>query len=131
MTVPQAVERAFEIMVDVQSTLQDRVDNASERWQESDAGQTFADVIATIENSTSEPEMPDWIADDEIESTEIGKSSRPARRDEACGLLDKVIELARSVEACEDVDDESKAELGAFIETLTETKDEWDGIDFP
>lgn len=94
-TVGSAVAEAFSEIDSLKEELQSWYDNLPENFQNGDKGQRLQEAIDQLE-STSEPDCPDAVEDRGVSYTQtLGRTSRSARRDDACCMIEAAEESVR------------------------------------
>lgn len=131
-TVEAAMGDAISEFESLAGEMRDWYDNMPENLQSGSKGDSVGEAADTLEG-ISEVEVPDAIKDLKVEYTERQqKTSRSARRDYACRLLQGAIDEAQSW-----MDDEANAEhedfdaVGSFLDEAQSALDEAEGVDFP
>ena len=122
-TVAELVGSAFGDLENLASEVGDWYENLPEGFQNGDKGSVLDDTRGTLE-SLSEPDVPNAVAKKEVYYLPLlHLSSRAARRDDAIGRLQAVVDEFDS--------DEGDSDIRQFIDELENAISEAEGVEFP
>ena len=117
------VGRAFGVLEDLASEVGDIFDNMNEGLRSTNRGTMLEDARGSLE-SLSQPDVPETLASKEVYYLPVlNASSRAARRDDAVGRLQAVVDALSA-----EIDNEEIKELGEELENAIS---EAEGVEFP
>jgi hypothetical protein len=132
-SVVDVVSTAFEMITELAEEIREVYDNAPESLQNGPRLTTLNDSADILEN-VNEPDVPDELADIEVEYGEWSarRMSRATRRDYAVQLMDDVIQtLQARLDSDEPADSEILDGAQELIDGLDEVKGDIDCAEFP
>lgn len=126
-TLAEAVEEAWDELQILAEEMREAFDNTPESLQGSGAGEKRGEAADALED-LSEPSVPEALKLVEVTyyvpaSVPKRGLSRSARRDHACGVLDRLVEVLN--------EKEENKEAMELAQELEELKDNAEAVEFP